>query len=525
MRYIDRIAWLGLGLVLASFFLPNAFAQQSPVPWQSNVENASPFPWQSNLDTARRVAAQSNRLVLIHFWAAWCGACNRMEAEVFNQPGLAAAITPNYVPVKINADQTPSIAKQYGITALPTDVVITPQGQVVDSIRGRSEATQYVVRLNQIAAARQQSTGQMAQIPANIPARAPERPTAEEISASNLSLPKNKLSDDRYADYFRRNSADVREQPSLGAQDAAEPIKAAPAPVSPPYGNQQPVADPEIPSAGSDQLSAASASSVQNIAPPPTPGATPPSMAGLGQQALPYLSQQTTPPANQLSQSPALNTSEQTTAILNQAFAGKPALSGNPASGGNPVLAPPAANTAQQISSTPPSPPLPSSVASTPQQSGAGTNVASPVAPGAARQPAASTLSTPPAPPANPPLCLDGYCPVSLAEKQQWVPGDRRFGAIHRGRTYLFAGADQQRRFFTDPDRYAPMISGNDIVQVIEKGQFVPGKREHGVFFNNHIFLFADEAALEKFSKDPAHYASQALEAVQASNHTAQQLR
>ena len=110
-------------------------------------------------------------------------------------------------------------------------------------------------------------------------------------------------------------------------------------------------------------------------------------------------------------------------------------------------------------------------------------------------------------------------------EKQQSAPGDRRYRAIHRGRTYLFTGPEQQRTFFKDPDRYAPVISGNDIVQAMEKGQAVPGKREHGVFYNGHIFLFADEVSLDKFSKNPAFYANQALEAIQASNRPSQQMR
>ena len=66
----------------------------------------------------------------------------------------------------------------------------------------------------------------------------------------------------------------------------------------------------------------------------------------------------------------------------------------------------------------------------------------------------------PPAVAGNPPLGLDGFCPVSLSEKQQWVSGDSRWGVIHRGRTYLFAGPEEQRRFFADPDRYAPVAVG-----------------------------------------------------------------
>ena len=106
---------------------------------------------------------------------------------------------------------------------------------------------------------------------------------------------------------------------------------------------------------------------------------------------------------------------------------------------------------------------------------------------------------------------LDGYCPVSLSEKQQWVVGDRRWGAIHRGRTYLFTGPEEQRRFFTDPDRYAPAVSGNDVVLATEQGQAVPGMREHGVFFGNRVYLFSSEATLEKFARNPNLYANQAM--------------
>ena len=104
-------------------------------------------------------------------------------------------------------------------------------------------------------------------------------------------------------------------------------------------------------------------------------------------------------------------------------------------------------------------------------------------------------------PPGCPPVGLDGYCAVSLAENRRWVPGDRRWGAIHRGRTYLFAGPGEQRRFLADPDRYAPLFSGNDIVLAADLGQVVPGMRQHGVFLlpSGRVLLFASEETLAKF--------------------------
>ena len=90
--------------------------------------------------------------MLIYFWAPWCAVCKRMEAEVLAQPSVAAEITANYVAVKIDADHFPATARQYGVTALPTTVIVTPQGQLLVSIQGRIEAADYVARLDQIAA-------------------------------------------------------------------------------------------------------------------------------------------------------------------------------------------------------------------------------------------------------------------------------------------------------------------------------------------------------------------------------------
>ncbi len=125
---------------------------------------------------------------------------------------------------------------------------------------------------------------------------------------------------------------------------------------------------------------------------------------------------------------------------------------------------------------------------------------------------------TPPAQETPPTLALDGYCPVRLLEqKNSWQRGDARWGAIHRGRTYLFAGQDEQGRFLSDPDRYAPIISGNDIVIATEQGQAVAGKREHGLFFGERIHLFSCEETLAKFSQNPAVYTAAARRIEQGS--------
>jgi protein disulfide-isomerase len=119
-------------------------------------------------------------------------------------------------------------------------------------------------------------------------------------------------------------------------------------------------------------------------------------------------------------------------------------------------------------------------------------------------------------PPGSPPLGLDGYCPVTLVERQQWTMGAAAYGVIHRGRTYLFLGPNEVKKFLTNPDLYSPVHSGYDPVLALDNQTLVPGRREYGVYSDNRVYLFADEASRRKFEQNPQRYAAEALQAAAA---------
>ena len=123
--------------------------------------------------------------------------------------------------------------------------------------------------------------------------------------------------------------------------------------------------------------------------------------------------------------------------------------------------------------------------------------------------------------PPRPPVGLDGFCPVTMVERARtapqdprcWVPGDTRWGAVHRGITYLFAGPDQQRKFLAAPDRYAPALSGNDPVLAFDRGVMQPGRRDFGTFYEDRIYLFAGNDTLDHFRQDPRRYSEEVRQA------------
>jgi thioredoxin 1 len=70
--------------------------------------------------------------VLIDFWAPWCGPC-RMVAPVVEQ--IAAEYAGKAKVGKVNVDDNPTIATNYGIRSIPTLIVIKA-GKVIGQVIG-----------------------------------------------------------------------------------------------------------------------------------------------------------------------------------------------------------------------------------------------------------------------------------------------------------------------------------------------------------------------------------------------------
>jgi protein disulfide-isomerase len=117
----------------------------------STVPANQGLQWHFDLESAKRAAAQSGRPILVHFWSPSCAPCVKLEQEVYSRPEVKRSLETTFVLARLNVDDYPATASNFGVKSWPADVILAPDGQFVTLLKCPLVPEQYLAQLGQFA--------------------------------------------------------------------------------------------------------------------------------------------------------------------------------------------------------------------------------------------------------------------------------------------------------------------------------------------------------------------------------------
>jgi thiol:disulfide interchange protein len=92
---------------------------------------ATSIEWRTDFDAALAEARRDGKRVLVDFSADWCPPCIAMKHDVWPDPAVARALADGYVPLLIDTDRNGVVPERYGVTGIPTILVLDDTGKVL----------------------------------------------------------------------------------------------------------------------------------------------------------------------------------------------------------------------------------------------------------------------------------------------------------------------------------------------------------------------------------------------------------
>src|SRR5215213_5639961 len=105
--------------------------------------------WHKSVAAAQKVAKEKNQLILVDMFAQWCGWCHRFEREVFPSETFQKA-TDDIVLLRLDTEdrsEGTQYAQKYGVTQLPTFLLLAPDLSLAGVIRGYAPPREFVQSL------------------------------------------------------------------------------------------------------------------------------------------------------------------------------------------------------------------------------------------------------------------------------------------------------------------------------------------------------------------------------------------
>ena len=122
----NKLGWiilllLFIGIIIGSVVLLNIRKENNIIENNSNIKEEVTYIIEGNDNNFEEEVIESDKKVLLDFYATWCGPCKEMTPIIEE---IARENKDTLKVVEIDVDKNRNVVSKYGITAMPTYVVI-----------------------------------------------------------------------------------------------------------------------------------------------------------------------------------------------------------------------------------------------------------------------------------------------------------------------------------------------------------------------------------------------------------------
>ena len=453
--------------------------------------------WENDLEKAKQRAAAENKPLLLHFYGDHCPPCRLMEKDYFPNAGVIEKLNSEFVAIKINTTQQPQLMAPYGVRGVPTDIYLSPNGEKLHSRTGIGETVGILQPSDLIA--------EMTRIVAKVPK--PAVAETQHIVQNQTHNVQNMTATQNFVTPQTPGIAPTVSQPNFSQQNAIG--YAFVTSQNPSLEGSKPTEEMEGFAVSGKTVVPASQNAVnfEDRMIMPTQYAVPQNTVAQNtasqmfqpqhteQQQIaqtqvgPYQFVQSQPQPQPEPLHPVASTMQPAEATPGTFVPNMP----TPEMG---TVSTFVSNAATQNSVTPGS--FDTGIVRKQPNTGLGAGLSLGVL-------TSTDQKTPTA--LMPTIALDGYCPVSLAQKAKWVKGSTDISTEYEGIIFRFASEEGKVAFAANPELYAPVLRGIDVVELLTNRRETTGSRKFGAWYHGRVFLFVNADNYEKFQNNPELYA------------------
>lgn len=104
----------------------------------------------NTLEEAKKIALGTNKIIVIDFWATWCGPCKKMDADTWYSEDVKVMLE-NFIFVKIDIDTNREIASKYNVASIPNVFFVDGNGAPIYSFLGYKGPRETIRELEKFA--------------------------------------------------------------------------------------------------------------------------------------------------------------------------------------------------------------------------------------------------------------------------------------------------------------------------------------------------------------------------------------